>query len=74
MAKWGEFPWLSDQMNDFSGMTPWERRAFIIGSFKLGDAGDKWRGRTKRRFDPVELLVRDWAEDRFRQSGWDIPL
>jgi len=74
MARWGEFAWLSDLMNDYHGMSPWERRAFIVASYTLKDAGKKWRDRTKRRFSPLELMVRDWASERFSQKDWAIPL
>ncbi len=74
MARWGEFAWLSDQMNDYQGMSPWERRAFIVASYTLRDAGKKWRERTKKRFNPLESIVRDWASERFGQKDWTIPL
>lgn len=74
MARWGEFAWLSDQMNDFQAMSSWERRAFIIASYSLRDAGSHWRDRMKKRFDPMELLVRDWMSERASQTGWTVPL
>ncbi|MGO8917504.1 MAG: RNA-directed DNA polymerase [Stellaceae bacterium] len=74
MAKWREFPWLSDQINEYAGASPWERRAFIIASYFMGDAGDHWRDHMKSQFNQFELIVRDWASDKARQSGWKIPI
>jgi hypothetical protein len=74
MAKWGEFPWLSDLMNDYQGMSPWERRAFIVASYSLKDAGKHWRDRTKRRFSAFETIVRDWVAEKRQQADWAIPL
>lgn len=33
MAKWKHFHWLSDQINDYSGASSWERHSFIIASY-----------------------------------------
>jgi hypothetical protein len=74
MAKWGEFPWLSDQINDYPGLSSWEQRAFIIASYKMGDAGGHWRENMKKRFDPFDLIVRDWAAERVPQPTWEIPI
>lgn len=74
MAKWREFPWLSDQISEYPGASPWERRAFIIASFFMADAGDHWRDHMKLQFNPFELIVRDWASEKVRQSGWNIPI
>ena len=74
MAKWDEFAWLSDQINDFQSISAWERRAFIIASFKMRDAGSKWRDRMKRSFNSLELVVRDWTSEKIKVPGWNIPI
>jgi hypothetical protein len=74
MARWGEFAWLSDQMHDFQAMSAWDRRAFIIASYSLKDAGRHWRDRTKKHFGMMETLVRDWAADKSSQKDWVMPL
>ena len=74
MAKWQEFPWLSDQINEFQGASPWEKRAFIIASFFMGDAGNHWRDHAKTQFNPFELLIRDWAAEKVQKGNWNIPL
>jgi hypothetical protein len=74
MAKWGGFSWLSDQISEYLAVSPWERRAFIIASYTMGDAGKHWRSHMKEKFTPFETLVRDWAAERFQQSRWEIPL
>jgi hypothetical protein len=74
MAKWREFAWLSDQINEYSGASPWERRAFIVASYFMKDAGSHWRQHMKSQFNPFELLVRDWASERAPQENWQIPI
>jgi len=74
MAKWKEYPWLADQINDYSGVSPWEKRAFIIASYAMGDAGSHWRDHMKKSFNAFELLVRDWAAEKSNQKGWSIPI
>jgi len=69
MARWGEFAWLSDQMNDFQAMSAWERRAFIIGSYTMSDAGAHWRRRSKKHFGMLENLVLEWAEEKASIAG-----
>jgi len=75
MAKWAEFHWLSDQINEYPGVSAWERRAFIIASFKMGEAGAHWRNHMKEKFDPFEVVVRDWAAERVQQTpSWEVPI
>jgi hypothetical protein len=39
MAKWEVWYWLSDLRNQFRTLSPLERRAFIVASYKLSDEG-----------------------------------
>ena len=52
-----DVPQLSDIKNRLSNVTPWERRAFIAGSFLLKDEGKHWRNAQK--FNHFEEFVRD---------------
>lgn len=52
---------LSDIKNRLSNATPWERRAFIAGSYLLKDEGKHWRN--AQTFNPFETFVRDAASD-----------
>ena len=73
MANWRCFYWLSDIKQKYSGLSDWEKRAFIISSYILGDEGKHWRDNTKRTWTPMDSLVRSWFADRF-QSNRTIPL
>ncbi|MBI5549976.1 MAG: RNA-directed DNA polymerase [Desulfobacterales bacterium] len=73
MANWKCFYWLSDIKQKYSGLSEWEKRAFIISSYILGDEGRHWRDNTKRTWTPMDSLVRDWFADRF-QKNRTIPL
>jgi len=73
MANWECFYWLSDIKQKYSGLSEWEKRAFIISSYILGDEGKHWRQNTKRTWTPMDTLVRDWFADRFQRNR-TIPL
>ncbi|MFA6206465.1 MAG: RNA-directed DNA polymerase [Methylocystis sp.] len=74
LAKWDDWHWLSDLQKRFRTLSPVERRAFLIASFGLEDAGEHWRRNIRREFSESEKLVRGWAEQKFSQPGWQIPL
>lgn len=50
---------LSDLKHRIAGASPWERRAFIAGSYVLGDEGKHWRN--AQTFNSFETFVRDGA-------------
>jgi len=64
MADWGHNHWLSDIKKQFNGMSTWERRAFIIASYRLADEGKHWREHNTPSFSPLEIVVRTWFRDR----------
>ena len=76
MAKFNNRSWLSCCMKGFEGMDSWCRRATIISSFVLMDAGDHWRRLNCKRnvFSEFELLILKWAATRSKESHWSIPL
>jgi hypothetical protein len=74
MAKWQEYSFLSDQLNEYSGASPWERRAFIIASYAMGDAGAHWRRYNSAQFNPFEKILRDWAAEKSNSKSWVIPI
>ena len=75
MAKWGNHSWLSDVLKRFGTFNPWERRAAIVGSYRLRDEGRHWRSGRARTLDPFEVIVQKWAAEKFKNNGgWDIPL
>ena len=73
MARWGCSYWLADVKNQYGLMSPFERRAFIVASYYLGDEGKHWRDYTKPTWLSPELLIRDWFSQRF-QSNKSVPL
>ncbi|TQI71245.1 reverse transcriptase (RNA-dependent DNA polymerase) [Gramella sp. Hel_I_59] len=64
MTNWENHYWLVDIKNQFTTLTIWERRAFIYGSYCLGDEGSHWRKNNRGLFSKEELLIRDWCSDR----------
>ena len=73
-ARWKNYPWLTDIKSNFSTMSRWERRTFIIASYMLGDEGHHWREHNKRNFLPFELIIRDWVAEKIADPKWVIPL
>lgn len=72
-ANWGNFPWLSMFRREFEAASPWERRAFVLASFSMGDEGKHWRSHTKRRFDDFERIAQLWGAE-IVQRGGGLPL
>ena len=73
MAKWSCHYWLSDAKSRYGAMSIFERRAFILASYALGDEGRHWREHTKSNWFGPEILIRGWYSDRF-QSNKSVPL
>jgi hypothetical protein len=67
MAKWGCFYWLSDVKNKYGAMSLFEKRAFLLASYFLGDEGRHWRDYTKPTWKAPEVLVRDWFSQRIQR-------
>ena len=73
MANWDCHYWLSDLKLQYGSLLQWEKRAFIVSSYLLGDEGRHWRRSLKNTLNKMELLIKDWASDRF-QKKTDIPI
>jgi len=69
MAKWKCFYWLTDIKHRYAELSEWERRAFILASYILGDEGKHWRQHTDRTWSPMDRLVRNWFSQRFQSTG-----
>jgi len=67
MSKWRSVHWLSEKKRYFQTMSPWEKRAFVVASYCLGDEGSHWRSHVKDTFDPFTALVHEWAGERAEQ-------
>jgi len=72
MAKIRGSYWISDIKQRFALLSAWEKRAFIVASYCLGDEGKHWRMHEARTFTPFECLVRDWASKRVQSGTWTI--
>jgi Reverse transcriptase (RNA-dependent DNA polymerase) len=73
MAKWSCHYWLSDAKTKYGAMSIFERRAFIIASYSLGDEGKHWRDHVKGSWSDAEILTRDWFASRF-QTNKSVPV
>ncbi|MCK4236886.1 MAG: RNA-directed DNA polymerase [Candidatus Krumholzibacteria bacterium] len=69
LADWECHYWLSDLKRRYAGLSSWERRAFILASYVLGDEGNHWRKHAKRSWSPMDTLVRDWFSTRFPKNS-----
>jgi hypothetical protein len=67
MARWRAVHWLSDKKRFFQTMSSWEKRAFLVASYVLGDAGKHWRDHVKDTFDPFTALLHEWCGPRAEQ-------
>jgi hypothetical protein len=72
MGNWGCHYWLSDLKNRYGSLHEWEKRAVILASYFLTDEGKHWRDHTKRSWNRIELMTRDWFSKRF-QTQKSIP-
>ena len=68
LADWECHYWLSDLKRQYSGLSLWEKRAFILASYVLGDEGDHWRRHARGSWSPMDSLVRDWFSTRYPRN------
>lgn len=73
MANWECHYWLSHIKQNYSGLSEWEKRPYIISSYMLGDEGKHWRNHIKRTWNPMEIVVRDWFASRY-QTNKSVPI
>lgn len=74
MAKWNATHWISDLKNRYASLTSWEKRSFIIASYKLGDEGNHWRSHFKDQFSKIDYLYRDWMAEKSQLQSWELPI
>lgn len=72
MARRGEVSWLLNLMKE-RNLTPWERRALLIASVRLGNAGRQYRGGLAGSLSPMDRLALEWAERKKSAEGADEP-
>lgn len=68
MVDWGHNHWLGDLKKNFSALSKWERRCFIVASYFLTDEGKHWRNHNDSLFDFSEIAIRDWFMARFQKT------
>ena len=73
LANWNCGYFVKKELRHFSSASPWERRALVVSSYRLGDQGKHWRRRARRAFNHVERLLDDWARDR-QAAGQLVPV
>ncbi len=73
LSGWKCHYWLTDLKRQYSGLSLWEKRAFILASYVLGDEGKHWREHTKKSWSPMDTLVRDWFSKRY-QTNKNMPI
>jgi hypothetical protein len=74
MARRGRRHWLADLRGRYPGLGPWERRALLVASYVLGDAGSHWRDKLRDQLWPLDRLALRWAGERKDAGGWEVPL
>ena len=52
---------LSDLKSKYSGLTPWEQRAYLAASYSLGDEGRHWREKISLPTPLIDKHIRDWC-------------
>lgn len=71
MLEWESDYWLSDLKNKYSTLNEWEKRAFIMASYTLGDEGKHWRTHNKKGFSEIQRIYLDWMSDKVNSGkGW----
>jgi hypothetical protein len=74
LARWGVTYWLSEQKNYISTAPTWVKRAFIVGSYALGDEGKYWRDANMPTMSVFDKILRDWVADRRQDPSWQVPI
>ena len=74
LAKWGVTYWLHDLKPNYGTMHVWVRRAFLIGSYSLGDEGRHWRQGVTASIPEFDKIVQGWMTSRTNEPGWEIPV
>ncbi|MCK4827340.1 RNA-directed DNA polymerase, partial [bacterium] len=73
LANWKCHYWLSDLKLKYAGLSSWEKRAFLLSSYTLGDEGRHWRDHVKKTWSPMDIKVRDWFANRIN-THTEIPV
>lgn len=74
MAKKNADFWISDIRRNFRSLTEWEKTAVLISSHILGDEGEYWRKSVKNIVSPMQKLVMEWAEERWKSGNKEVPI
>lgn len=74
MMRTANRPWISNLKKNYNSSAPWEKRAFVVASYLLGDEGRHWRRAISNQLSPMDKLVNEWAADRKQANKLEGPL
>jgi hypothetical protein len=74
MSRWESWEWISNLRNTFRTLSPPERRAFIVASYRLRDEGKHWRQHIQNELSPLEKLIQTWSSEKIKIGEWRVPL
>jgi hypothetical protein len=74
MAARGSAHWIADRMRDWTGLSAWERRAILPGTYLLGDEGSHWRRNRRPELNQVDSAFLQWLGEKNNGALWKIPL
>jgi len=66
--------WLSPALQQFSTITPWQKRSLLVASYVLGDEGKHWRRRVEHQLGEVDKRFLTWVGGKNNGGIWEIPL
>jgi hypothetical protein len=74
MARRDRRDWIGALRSQYGALGLWERRALLVASFILGEAGRHWRKQRSGELGPLDELVQRWAGERKGAGNGEIPL
>lgn len=74
MGRWKSNYWLHGQKVQYDDLHPWAKRAFLVSSYSLGDAGKHWRKSSRHGLSKFDKIVLEWAGEKFNGNPhWTVP-
>jgi hypothetical protein len=66
--------WVADVIKKYAVLSPWEKRALIVGSYILTDEGRHWREGIRHLLPKVNLRFMQWVGTKNSGKQWEVPL
>lgn len=73
-GRWGNIAWLNERKSNFSSMSNWEKRAYFLASFNMGEKGEHWRKVSAKLLIDFHKIIADWLDKKNSESNWQLPL